>query len=82
MKYQKPDFKCVGFLMRGLREARGMSIWDLAFKSGVSESNIWRLEHGLLMGQYHINEFFALCDALDAEPYLVLRLAGKKKGKP
>lgn len=81
MRYPGRNFKLMGTIMRGLREGQGLSVWDLAFKSNVSEIDIWRLEHGLFMEHYHMRQFFALCEALDVEPYVVLRLSGKKREK-
>ncbi|HEX9875405.1 MAG TPA: helix-turn-helix transcriptional regulator [Gammaproteobacteria bacterium] len=60
-----------GRLLRELREARGLSQSELALESDLDQTFVSLLERG--RRQPSLLSLFALCEALDIEPYVVVR---------
>jgi transcriptional regulator with XRE-family HTH domain len=53
--------------LRQLREARGLSLRDLEWLSGISYNTIWRIEAGRTKTT-HRSTVMKLAQALDVEP--------------
>lgn len=60
-----------GRLLKELREARGLSQSALALESGLDQTFVSLLERG--HRQPSLSTLFALCEALDIEPDVVVR---------
>jgi transcriptional regulator with XRE-family HTH domain len=60
-----------GRLLRELREERGLSQSELALESDLDQTFVSLLERG--RRQPSLLSLFALCEALDIEPYVVVR---------
>jgi transcriptional regulator with XRE-family HTH domain len=60
------DLKILGEFLKIAREAARLSLRDLAEKTGISTSQILRIESGEV--DYSLSHFFALCSALGLVP--------------
>lgn len=60
-----------GRLLKELREERGLSQSELALESDLDQTFVSLLERG--QRQPSLLSLFALCEALDIEPHIVVR---------
>jgi len=58
--------------LRQIREAKGLSMRDLEWLSGIKHNTIWRIENGVSK-RTHRNTVISLADALGVEPTELMR---------
>lgn len=75
-------WKALGKALRRERDACGLSVREIARRSGVSFRTLYAYELGESGGGIEMKKFIAICDAIGCDPCALLREARREEGKP
>lgn len=68
----KADLKALGLKVRGYRKAAGLSLSDVAGKSGLSRANLSRLENGVGAKSPGLSTIKRLAAAVGVQPSVLV----------
>lgn len=73
----------LGALIRRERQACGLSVREIAQRSGVSFRTLYAYEHGETEGGIMLDKYMAICEGIGADPVMLLAeaMAGNPEDK-